>query len=86
MFPRSLNSLAADGQRWALGGVCLGTILLAGWSLWFLWGQVAVFAVSETARLESDQAGHPLAVPVAGRVVATHLVVGQLVQARRGRS
>jgi multidrug resistance efflux pump len=43
--------------------------------------RVAVYEVSQTARLEVDQAVHPIATPVAGRVVATHMVVGRAVQA-----
>ena len=37
--------------------------------------------LSQTARLEVDQAGHPVATTVAGRIVTTHLVVGRAVQA-----
>jgi membrane fusion protein (multidrug efflux system) len=40
-----------------------------------------VYAVTPTARLEVDQAGYPIAAPMAGRIVATHLVVGRAVQA-----
>jgi membrane fusion protein (multidrug efflux system) len=40
-----------------------------------------VYAITPTARLEVDQAGHPIATPVAGRIVATSLVVGRAVQA-----
>jgi len=43
--------------------------------------RVAVYEVTQTARLEVDQAVHPIATPVAGRVVTTHLVVGRAVQA-----
>jgi multidrug efflux pump subunit AcrA (membrane-fusion protein) len=41
---------------------------------------VALYAVSETARLEMSQAAHPVEAPVAGRVVATHLVLDREVQ------
>jgi multidrug resistance efflux pump len=41
---------------------------------------VALYAVSETARLEMSQAAHPVEAPVAGRVVATYMVLGQEVQ------
>jgi membrane fusion protein (multidrug efflux system) len=33
------------------------------------------------ARLEVDQAGHPVATTVAGRLVTTHLTIGRAVQA-----
>ena len=42
---------------------------------------MAVYAVTENARLEVDRAAHPVATSVAGRVAVTHLVVGQEVQA-----
>jgi membrane fusion protein (multidrug efflux system) len=40
-----------------------------------------VYEVSQTARLEVDQAVHPIAASIAGRVVTTHLIVGRAVQA-----
>lgn len=40
-----------------------------------------VYAVTQTARLEVDQAGHPIAAPVAGRIVVNRLVVGRQVEA-----
>jgi membrane fusion protein (multidrug efflux system) len=43
--------------------------------------RVAIYEVTPTARLEVDQAVHPIATPVAGRIVTTHLVVGRAVQA-----
>jgi membrane fusion protein (multidrug efflux system) len=55
--------------------------LLGGWGAWFVGARVAVYAVTPTARLEVDQAVHPIATPVTGRVVATSLVVGREVQA-----
>jgi multidrug resistance efflux pump len=42
---------------------------------------VAVYAVTQHARLEVDRATHRVATPLAGRVAATRLVVGQEVQA-----
>jgi membrane fusion protein (multidrug efflux system) len=56
-------------------------ILLGAWVTWCLLARIAVYAVTQTARLEVDRAVHPVAAPVAGRVVATRLLVGQEVQA-----
>lgn len=81
MFPHSLRTLAADGFRRSLWGYILVAIFLGGWGAWFLRARVAVYAVTEAARLEIAQAAHPIAAPVAGRVALTHLVVGQEVQA-----
>jgi membrane fusion protein (multidrug efflux system) len=62
-------------------GVLAMSLLLGGWVAWCLLARIAVYAVTQTARLEVDRAVHPVAAPVAGRVVATRLVVGQQVQA-----
>jgi membrane fusion protein (multidrug efflux system) len=47
---------------------------------WGYLARVAVYEVTQTARLEVDRAAHPIATPLAGRVTATHLVVDQEVQ------
>lgn len=58
----------------------LVTALLGSWAVWFVLARVALYEVSATARLEVDQAAHPVEAQVAGRVKATHLVLGQEVQ------
>jgi len=80
MFSTSLRTLEADGFRGTTLGLLLVIGLLGAWGAWFIGAQVALYAVSETARLEMRQAAHPLEAPVAGRVVATHLVLGREVQ------
>jgi multidrug resistance efflux pump len=80
-FSRSMRSLAADGFGRSLAGLLSATLLLGGWGAWFLLSRVAVYEVTQNARLEVDRAAHPLATPVAGRVAVTRLVVGQEVQA-----
>ena len=80
-FTQSMRALAADRGRWSLTSLSMVCVLLGGWGAWFVGTRVAVYEVSQTARLEVDQAVHPIATPVAGRVVATHLVVGRAVQA-----
>jgi membrane fusion protein (multidrug efflux system) len=77
-FTQSMRALEADRGRWALASL---SVLLGGWGAWFVLARVALYEVIQTARLEVDQAVHPIATPVAGRVVATHLVVGRDVQA-----
>src|SRR5262245_38929245 len=54
--------------------------LLGTWGAWFIGARVALYAVSDTARLEMSQAAHPVGAPVGGRVVATYLVLGREVQ------
>jgi multidrug resistance efflux pump len=76
-FPRSTMALAADGTRHALCGVLLPATLLGAWVAWAFVARLALYAVTDTARLEVDHAVHYVEAPVAGRVVATHLELGR---------
>jgi len=58
----------------------LAALLLGAWLAWFFLGRVARYEVSNEARLEVDQAIYRLQTPVQGRVVTSHLVLGQEVQ------
>ena len=80
-FSRSMRSLATDGFSLSVAGVLLAAALLGSWTVWFLLARVAVYEVSDTARLEAERAVHPVEAPVAGRVVTTYLAVGQEVHA-----
>jgi multidrug resistance efflux pump len=80
MFSTTQHTLHADGFRGTTLGVVLIMGLLSAWGAWFFGAQVALYAVSETARLEISQAGHPVEAPVGGWVVATYLVLGREVQ------
>jgi membrane fusion protein (multidrug efflux system) len=80
-FSRSLRSLEADGYRRSLWALLLVVVLLAAGAGWFFFATVAVYETTEQARLEVERAAHPVAAPVAGRVMATHLVLGANVQA-----
>ena len=57
------------------------TVLLGTWGAWCGLARVVVYEVTPSARLEVEQAGHPIAAPGAGRVVATYLDVGRTVEA-----
>src|SRR5262245_65933177 len=76
-----MRSLAADGFGRSLAGVLAAALLLGGWGAWFLLSRVAVYEVTQSARLEVDRAAHPIATSVAGRVAATRLGVGEGVPA-----
>src|SRR5262245_54593798 len=80
MFSTAQHTLDADGFRGTTLALLLAVGLLGAWGAWFLGARVALYAVSETARLEMSQAAHPLEAHVAGRVVATHLILGREVQ------
>jgi membrane fusion protein (multidrug efflux system) len=56
-------------------------VLLALWLVWFTGSRLAVYAVSDAARLEVDQSPVRVQVPVAGRIVSTSLTVGRRVTA-----
>jgi len=76
-----MRALTADRGGWLVTGFVLVLVLLGIWSAWCVYARVAVYAITPNARLEVDQAGHPIATPVTGRIVTTTLVVGRAVQA-----
>lgn len=80
-FSRSMRALAADGFRGSAWGGLLALALLGAWAAWFFLARVALYEVSQMARLEVDRAVHPVEAPVAGRIVATRLALGREVQA-----
>jgi membrane fusion protein (multidrug efflux system) len=79
-FSRSMQSLAADGFRYSLLGMLLAAALLSAWTVWLFIARVRLYEVSTGARLEVSEAAHPVEAQVAGRVGATHLLLGQEVQ------
>lgn len=80
-FAQSMRALTADRGRGSWIGLVVVCIILGAWGTWFVGAHVAVYEVTRAARLEVDQAVHPIATPVAGRIVTTRLVVGRAVQA-----
>ena len=80
-FPRSVLSLQADSSLRSLAVLALVVMLLAAWVAWFAGARVAVYAASDSARLEVDREPHPVGAPVSGRVMTTSLAVGRPVQA-----
>jgi multidrug resistance efflux pump len=59
----------------------LALVLLLAWLGWFVLGQVTVFEVSRSARLEVQQSANPVAAAVAGKVVESRIVLGQEIHA-----
>src|SRR5919202_2947695 len=79
-FSRSLRSLTADRGRRSLGGMLLATVLLSAWAVLFFLARVTLYAVTTLARLEVDRAVYPIAAPVTGQMVVTHVRLGREVQ------
>lgn len=80
-FPRSLRQLnrpRAGGSLWLPLGL---TGLAAAWLAWLLLARVTIYAVSDAARVEQEQATCPVEAPLEGRVLATHIVLGAEVHA-----
>jgi membrane fusion protein (multidrug efflux system) len=75
-FTRTIRSLEADGSRSRVVDLLLLSALVA-WVAWLIWGRVTLYEVSESARLEVEGAAHPIAVPLAGRVVETRMAIGR---------
>ena len=67
-FSRSLRSLEADRFRWSLVGIVVGILLLASWVAWFFLARVALYEVSDQARLEVGREPHAVMSLVSGRV------------------
>lgn len=76
-FSRSLRSLAADDFRWSRWCIAIAALGLALAAVWFFRADIPLYEISRTARLEVEQEVHPVAAPVAGRVVAAPLQLGQ---------
>jgi membrane fusion protein (multidrug efflux system) len=79
-FTRTTRSLQADGFRRDLVWIGLAAVTLGLWSAWFFGARVRVFAMSTTARLEVEQAVHPVEALVEGRVIRTTLELGRAVE------
>jgi multidrug resistance efflux pump len=80
-FVRSMRSLETDRLRAVTPVFLVAAALLAAWGAWFVAGRLTVYAVSDRARLEVNQAVHSIDARLAGRVVTTHLELGRAVHA-----
>jgi membrane fusion protein (multidrug efflux system) len=80
-FSQTLRALDRERFGRTLLAWLPAVVLLGSWGAWMGLARVPVYEVSQLARLEVDRAVHPLAAPLAGRIVATHLAVGREVQA-----
>ena len=76
VFFRSRHLLDSDDSRnWGLGTlIAIG--VLGAWVLWFLLARVAIYRVSDAARLESGGAAYQVQATVAGRILSSRLSLG----------
>ena len=75
-FAHTLRSLEADRVRAWLAALACTALLLLVWSAWFFFARLPVYVVSDSARLEVNQAVHPIQSPVAGQIRTIHLTLG----------
>ena len=80
-FSRTTRALAHDHSRLSLLVWVVAIVLLGGWLTWFCFGQVTLFEVSRQARIEVQQAAHPVSALMPSRILATSLAIGQEVRA-----
>jgi multidrug resistance efflux pump len=80
VFSRATQALTEDHGRGSWWSLLVAAALLGIWGAWCCLARLAVYAVTDTARLEVERAAHPLETPVDGRVVATRLALGREVQ------
>ncbi len=55
----------------------MGLALLSGWLTWFVFARVALYEVSDAARLEVDVEPHEVMSPISGRVIRNEMVLGR---------
>jgi membrane fusion protein, adhesin transport system len=80
-FSRTTRSMDRDSSAVALVAWAVAALLLALWLAWFVFGRVTVYEVSRSARLEVQQAAHPVAASTAAKVLSSHMTLGQEVHA-----
>jgi multidrug resistance efflux pump len=79
-FSRTLRALDADSSRPTLWVLFVGSAVLIGWTIWFLFARLPLFEVTDSARLEVEREAHVVASPLAGRVVSAQLELGREVR------
>ncbi len=80
-FSHTTRSMARDSSAVAMVIWAVAALLLAIWLAWFVFGRVTVYEVSRSARLEVQQAAHPVAASTPGKVLSSHMTMGQEVHA-----
>lgn len=79
-FSRTLRSLEADRSRRHVVFIVVALAVLGLWGVWMVRAKLAVYEGTRSARVEVEQAAHPVQAPVAGRITALHFELGRMVQ------
>lgn len=79
--PFSQTTRSLHGDKSSIGALLwlLALVLFAAWSAWFLLVPVTVYEVSKTARVEVEQAVHPITAQTNGKVLATTMQLNKTV-------
>jgi membrane fusion protein (multidrug efflux system) len=79
-FERTWRVLDTDTAGLRTLSIVFISVLLAGWLLWFINGDVKVYEVSRKTNLEAEIAAHSIATRISGRVLVAHLELGRRVK------
>ncbi|MGA1790465.1 MAG: HlyD family secretion protein [bacterium] len=80
-FTSSLRFMYTERSRIPLWGMLFLMLILTCWMVWFSSVKVPLYAVTDMARLEVDQASHPVQTPIEGRIVEINMALGREVKA-----
>ena len=80
VFSCTLRSFEADSFRPSLFALLIVAIFLGVWGIWFFLSEIALYEVTDKARLEVNQAVHPIEAPLIGKVVGNWLSLSKTVQ------
>jgi len=80
-FTSSLRFMYTERSRIPLLGMSFLMLILTCWMVWFSSVKVPLYAVTDMARLEVDQASHPVQTPIEGRIVEMNMALGREVEA-----
>ena len=79
-FYRTTRSLNLDHFRFPLWGILCSGAFLCLWLAWAVLYKINLYETSQNARIEVFQSVFPIQASVAGRIVRSHVTLGQKVQ------
>ncbi|MGA1864077.1 MAG: DUF192 domain-containing protein [bacterium] len=79
-FTRSLRFIYTERSRLPLWGIFILILLLICWMVWFSFVKIPIYTMTDSARLEVDQASHPIQTSIDGKITEISMKLGQEVQ------